>query len=83
MSDFVIVSSDLRLHVLDARVKRGAEQSTDHRLVVSRVRLRGMSVPWTDLVMMYFYFKISLQVKVRAATVKLLGIHWLVRLLKC
>ncbi|XP_077956447.1 uncharacterized protein LOC120824534 [Gasterosteus aculeatus] len=36
--DFVIVSSDLRPHVLDTRVKRGAELSTDHHLVVSWVR---------------------------------------------
>ncbi|KAK3517493.1 hypothetical protein QTP70_012572 [Hemibagrus guttatus] len=34
MIDLVIVSSDLRPHVLDTRVKRGAELSTDH-LVVS------------------------------------------------
>ncbi|TWW63932.1 hypothetical protein D4764_03G0009400 [Takifugu flavidus] len=32
MIDFVIVSSDLRPHVLDTRVKRGAELSTDHHL---------------------------------------------------
>ncbi|KAK5868067.1 hypothetical protein PBY51_012512 [Eleginops maclovinus] len=37
MIDFVIVSSDLRPHVLDTRVKRGAELSTDHHLVVSWV----------------------------------------------
>uniref|UniRef100_A0A8C4SWR2 Endonuclease/exonuclease/phosphatase domain-containing protein n=1 Tax=Erpetoichthys calabaricus TaxID=27687 RepID=A0A8C4SWR2_ERPCA len=35
MIDFVVVSSDLRPHVLDTRVKRGAELSTDHHLVVS------------------------------------------------
>ncbi|KAK3514352.1 hypothetical protein QTP70_015881 [Hemibagrus guttatus] len=40
MIDLVIVSSDLRPHVLDTRVKRGAEPSTDHHLVVSWVRLR-------------------------------------------
>jgi endonuclease/exonuclease/phosphatase family metal-dependent hydrolase len=34
MIDFMIVSSDLRTHVLDTRVKRGAELSTDHNLVV-------------------------------------------------
>ncbi|TWW65506.1 R2DM Retrovirus-related Pol polyprotein from type II retrotransposable element [Takifugu flavidus] len=34
MIDFVVVSSDLRPHVLDTRVKRGAELSTDHHLVV-------------------------------------------------
>ncbi|KAK3565106.1 hypothetical protein QTP86_033155, partial [Hemibagrus guttatus] len=39
MIDLVIVSSDLRPHVLDTRVKRGAELSTDH-LVVSWIRLR-------------------------------------------
>ncbi|TWW52999.1 R2DM Retrovirus-related Pol polyprotein from type II retrotransposable element, partial [Takifugu flavidus] len=33
MIDFVVVSSDLRPHVLDTRVKRGAELSTDHHLV--------------------------------------------------
>ncbi|KAK3509801.1 hypothetical protein QTP70_011165 [Hemibagrus guttatus] len=40
MIDLVIVSSDLRPHVLDTRVKRGAELSTDHHLVVSWTRLR-------------------------------------------
>ncbi|KAI3355863.1 hypothetical protein L3Q82_004416 [Scortum barcoo] len=35
MIDFVVVSSDLRPYVLDTRVKRGAELSTDHHLVVS------------------------------------------------
>ncbi|MGL5782874.1 MAG: endonuclease/exonuclease/phosphatase family protein, partial [Plesiomonas shigelloides] len=35
MIDFVVVSSDLRLYVLDTRVKRGAELSSDHHLVVS------------------------------------------------
>ncbi|KAI3361336.1 hypothetical protein L3Q82_013517 [Scortum barcoo] len=38
MIDFVVVSSDLRLYVLDTRVKRGAELSTDHHLVVSWIR---------------------------------------------
>ncbi|KAI3371667.1 hypothetical protein L3Q82_024232, partial [Scortum barcoo] len=33
MIDFIIVSSDLRPYVLDTRVKRGAELSTDHHLV--------------------------------------------------
>ncbi|TWW67452.1 R2DM Retrovirus-related Pol polyprotein from type II retrotransposable element [Takifugu flavidus] len=41
MIDFVIVSSDLRPHVLDTRVKRGAELSTDHHLVVSWLRWWG------------------------------------------
>ncbi|KAI3368501.1 hypothetical protein L3Q82_025391 [Scortum barcoo] len=35
MIDFVVISSDLRPYVLDTRVKRGAELSTDHHLVVS------------------------------------------------
>ncbi|KAI3353913.1 hypothetical protein L3Q82_005118 [Scortum barcoo] len=35
MIDFVVVSSDLRPYVLDTRVKRGAELSTDHHLVPS------------------------------------------------
>jgi hypothetical protein len=39
MIDFVIVSSDLRPYVLDTRVKRGAELSTDHHLVVSWIRV--------------------------------------------
>ncbi|KAK3508312.1 hypothetical protein QTP70_020020, partial [Hemibagrus guttatus] len=38
--DLVIVSSDLWPHVLDTRVKRGVELSTDHHLVVSWIRLR-------------------------------------------
>ncbi len=41
MIDFVIVSSDLRLHVFDTQVKGGAELSTDYHLVVSWARLRG------------------------------------------
>ncbi|KAL0200215.1 hypothetical protein M9458_003402, partial [Cirrhinus mrigala] len=41
MIDFVVVSSDLRPYVLDTRVKRGAELSTDHQLVVSWIRWRG------------------------------------------
>ncbi|TWW77428.1 hypothetical protein D4764_12G0008180 [Takifugu flavidus] len=41
MIDFVVVSSDLRPHVLDTRVKRGAELSTDHHLVVSWLRWWG------------------------------------------
>ncbi|KAK3564029.1 hypothetical protein QTP86_006952 [Hemibagrus guttatus] len=40
MIDLVVVLSDLRLHVLDTRVKRGAELSTNHHLVVSWIRLR-------------------------------------------
>ncbi|XP_072565970.1 uncharacterized protein [Paramormyrops kingsleyae] len=41
MIDFVVVSSDLRPHVLDTRVKRGAELSTDHYLVVGWLRWWG------------------------------------------
>ena len=37
--DFCIVSSDLFSDVLEARVKRGAELSTDHHLVVWSLRL--------------------------------------------
>ncbi|KAJ0006408.1 hypothetical protein NQD34_013681 [Periophthalmus magnuspinnatus] len=40
MIDFVVMSSDLRPRVLDTRVKRGAELSTDHHLVVSWIRWR-------------------------------------------
>ncbi|GAA6108396.1 receptor-type tyrosine-protein phosphatase F-like, partial [Tachysurus ichikawai] len=47
MIDFVVVSSDLRPYVLDTRVKRGAELSTDHHLVVRWIRWRGGT--WTDL----------------------------------
>ena len=38
MINFVVVSSDLQLYVLDNHVKRGAELSTDHHLVVSGIR---------------------------------------------
>ena len=38
MIDFVVVSPDLWLYVLDTRVKRGTELLTDHHLVVSRIR---------------------------------------------
>ncbi|TWW71611.1 hypothetical protein D4764_16G0001080 [Takifugu flavidus] len=41
MIDYVVVSSDLRPHVLDTRVKKGAELSTDHQLVVSWLRWWG------------------------------------------
>ena len=41
MIDFVVVSSDLRPYVLDTGVKRGAELSTDHHLVVSCIRWWG------------------------------------------
>ncbi|TWW74392.1 hypothetical protein D4764_14G0003950 [Takifugu flavidus] len=41
MIDFVVVSLDLRPHVLDTWVKRGAKLSTDHHLVVSWLRWWG------------------------------------------
>ncbi len=41
MIDFVVVSSDLRPYVLDTRVRRGAELSTDYHLVVSWIRWWG------------------------------------------
>ncbi|KAK0144605.1 Craniofacial development protein 2 [Merluccius polli] len=41
MNDFVVVSSNLRPHVLDTQAKRGAELSTDHHLVVSWLRWWG------------------------------------------
>ena len=44
MIDFVIVSSYLRPCVLDTQVKRGAELSTDHHLVVSWVWWQGKSL---------------------------------------
>ena len=44
MIDFVIISSDLRPHVSDTWVKRGAELSTDHHLVVSWVRGWGKTL---------------------------------------
>ena len=43
--DFCIVSSDLFSDVLDVRVKRGAELSTDHHLVVCSLRLLK---PWPN-----------------------------------
>ncbi len=39
--DFVVISSDLRVHILDTQVKRRAELSTDHHLVVSWARWLG------------------------------------------
>ena len=44
MIDFVLVSSDLRPYVFDTRVKREAELSTDHHLVVSWVRGWGKTL---------------------------------------
>lgn len=38
MLDFVVISSELWLHVLDTWVKRVVELSTDHHLVVSWIR---------------------------------------------
>lgn len=38
------VSSDLRPHVLDTRVKRGTEVSTDHHLLVSWIEWQGESL---------------------------------------
>ncbi|KAK3557745.1 hypothetical protein QTP86_000302 [Hemibagrus guttatus] len=46
MIDLVIVSSDLRPHVLDTRVKRGAELSTDHHLVIPR-EVGDIESEWT------------------------------------
>ncbi|KAK3519708.1 hypothetical protein QTP70_002679 [Hemibagrus guttatus] len=40
MIDLVVVSSDLRPHVLDTRVKRGAELSTNHHLVWWTLEIR-------------------------------------------
>ena len=41
MIDFVVLSFDLWLYVLDTRVKSGAELATDHHLVVSWIRGQG------------------------------------------
>ena len=44
MTDFVVVSSDLRTYVFDAQrkgVKRWAELSTDHHLMVSWIHWQG------------------------------------------
>uniref|UniRef100_A0A3P8UHC6 C-type lectin domain-containing protein n=1 Tax=Amphiprion percula TaxID=161767 RepID=A0A3P8UHC6_AMPPE len=46
MIDVIVVSSDLRPNVLDTQVKRGAELSTDHHLVVSWIRCTPMN--WTN-----------------------------------
>ncbi|KAK3557953.1 hypothetical protein QTP86_003870 [Hemibagrus guttatus] len=46
MIDFVVVSSDLRPHVLDTRVKRGVELSTDHHLVIPR-EVGDIESEWT------------------------------------
>lgn len=41
MIDFIMASPDLKKQVLDVRVKRGAELSTDHHLVVASLRCQG------------------------------------------
>lgn len=41
MIEFVVVSSDLLLYVLDTRVKRGVTLSADHHMVVSWIRWWG------------------------------------------
>jgi len=46
MIDFVVVSSDLRSYVLDTRMKRGAELSADHHLVVSWIRWESARKTW-------------------------------------
>ncbi|KAK3518499.1 hypothetical protein QTP70_001476 [Hemibagrus guttatus] len=46
MIDLVIVSSDLRPHVLDTRVKRGTELSTNHHLVIPR-EVGDIESEWT------------------------------------
>ena len=46
--DFVIVSADLRPRVLDIQLKRGAELSTNHYLVVSWIRWHGKPLDKPD-----------------------------------
>lgn len=41
MIDFLVVSLDLQLHVLDTQVRRGAALSTVYHLVVNCLRWRG------------------------------------------
>ena len=48
MIDFVVVSSDLQSYELDTRVKRGAELSPDHHLVVSWIRWWGRKLERPD-----------------------------------
>ncbi|MGH2507006.1 MAG: reverse transcriptase domain-containing protein [Ktedonobacteraceae bacterium] len=43
--DFVVVSADLKSQVMDVRVRRGAELSTDHHLVVCRLRHQTLVKP--------------------------------------
>lgn len=43
LTDFVVISSDLQLYVLDTQVKRGAELSTDLDLVVDESDSMGAS----------------------------------------
>ncbi|XP_015237630.1 PREDICTED: alpha-1,6-mannosylglycoprotein 6-beta-N-acetylglucosaminyltransferase B-like [Cyprinodon variegatus] len=47
MIDFVVVSSDLRPHALDTRVKRRAELSPDHYLVLKKESYRALLTCWT------------------------------------
>ena len=41
--DFAVVSADLRSQVMNVRVRRGAELSTDHHLVVCRLRTQNLA----------------------------------------
>src|SRR5215471_13234852 len=43
--DFFVVAENLRRSVMDVRVKRGAELSTDHYLVVCKLRLARWCLP--------------------------------------
>ncbi len=54
MIDFVVVSSGLRPYVLDTPVKRGAELSTDHHLVVSWIRWQGEEAGQTRQTQAYY-----------------------------
>ncbi|KAI3360026.1 hypothetical protein L3Q82_014350 [Scortum barcoo] len=49
MIDFVVVSSDLRPYVLDTRVKRGAELSTNRSPPGGELGSAGRGGSWTDL----------------------------------
>jgi exonuclease III len=41
--DFAVVSADLKSRVIDVRVRRGAELSTDHHLVVCRLSTQNLA----------------------------------------
>lgn len=41
MADFIIISYDLWLYVMDTQVKMGAEVLTDQRLVMSWMKWQG------------------------------------------